>query len=86
VEIDWNWQELEEKEDCKELASDIEKQIIECKKIINDKEELKKQFENALHVKDKHYVKAMQEMNNHIDELIRGMKQQFNHMRTDYKN
>ena len=24
VEIDWNWQELEEKEDCKELAEDIE--------------------------------------------------------------
>lgn len=25
-------------------------------------------------------------MNNHIDELIRGMKGQFNHMRTDYAN
>jgi len=74
VEIDWNWQELEEKEDCKELATDIEKQIIECKKIIADKDDLKKQFEDALHSKDKHYVKAMQEMNNHIDELITRMK------------
>jgi len=25
VEIDWNWQELEEKEDCKELDQDIKK-------------------------------------------------------------
>jgi len=24
VEIDWNWQELEEKEDCKELAEVID--------------------------------------------------------------
>lgn len=67
VEIDWNWQELEEKEDCKELATDIEKQIVECKKIIADKEDLKEEFEKALHSKDKHYVKAMQDMNNHID-------------------
>lgn len=25
-------------------------------------------------------------MNNHIDELIRGMKAQFSHLRTDYSN
>ena len=74
VEIDWNWQELEEKEDCKELATDIEKQIVECKNIIAEKDKLKEQFEQALHAKDKHYVKAMQEMNNHIDELIMKMK------------
>ena len=86
VEIDWNWQELEEKEDCKELASDIEKQILECKKIIEDKEALKKQFEEALHGKDKHYVKAMQDMNNHIDDLIAQMKKQFLHMREFYAN
>lgn len=86
VEIDWNWQELEEKEDCKELASDIEKQILECKKIIEDKEALKKQFEEALHAKDKHYVKAMQDMNNHIDDLIAQMKKQFLHMREFYAN
>jgi len=86
VEIDWNWQELEEKEDCKELASDIDKQIIECKKIIADKEDLKSEFESALHAKDKHYVKAMQEMNNHIDELITRMKAQFLLMRQNYGN
>ena len=28
----------------------------------------------------------MQEMNNHIDELIRGMKAQFNAMRGDYSH
>ena len=40
VEIDWNWQELEEKEDCKELAEDIEVQVTACKKIIEDKDKL----------------------------------------------
>ena len=34
VEIDWNWQELEEKEDCKELAEDIEVQRRACEAII----------------------------------------------------
>jgi dynein regulatry complex protein 1 len=41
VEIDWNWQELEEKEDCKELDQDIKAQVIECQKIIEDKNRLK---------------------------------------------
>lgn len=86
VEIDWNWQELEEKEDCKELDQDIKKQVIECQNIIEDKNKLKEQFEEAIKAKDKHYVKAMQQMNTHIDELIRGMKIQFVRMRTDYAN
>lgn len=34
VEIDWTWQELEEKEDCEELAKDIEVQKDACKQII----------------------------------------------------
>ena len=44
VEIDWNWQELEEKEDCKELAEDIEVQVQACKKIIDDKDKLIGEF------------------------------------------
>lgn len=77
VEIDWNWQELEEKEDCKELDADIKKQVLECQKIIEDKEKLIHQFEEAIKGKDKDYVKAMQNMNQNIDELIQGMKKQF---------
>lgn len=37
-------------------------------------------------MKDKHYVKAMQDMNNAVDELINRMKSQFLLMRTDYGN
>ena len=44
VEIDWNWQELEEKEDCKELAEDIAGQVKNCKKIIDDKDDLIGEF------------------------------------------
>lgn len=84
VEIDWNWQELEEKEDCKELDTDIKKQILECKKIIEDKDMLKEEFEAALQSKDKHYVKQIQLMNTSVDDLIRRMKTQFLHMRTNY--
>lgn len=75
---------MEEKEDCKELDMDIKKQVVECQKIIEDKNKLKEQFEEAIKAKDKHYVKAMQQMNNHIDDLIRGMKTQFGQMRTNY--
>lgn len=71
VEIDWNWQELEEKEDCKELAEDIEVQIAACKKIIEDKELLTNEFKQTLIDKDKHYVNAMKDMTSYIDELIR---------------
>lgn len=59
---------------------------MECQLIISDKEKLKDQFEEAIKQKDKHYVKQMQNMNNHIDDLIRSMKEQFINMRTDYKN
>ena len=38
VEIDWTWQELEEKEDCEELAKDIEVQKDACQNIIAQKE------------------------------------------------
>ena len=57
VEIDWNWQELEEKEDCKELAEDIETQKAACQKIISDKQELIKEFELQIDSKDSHYIK-----------------------------
>ena len=44
VEIDWTWQELEEKEDCEELAKDIEVQKEACKNIISQKELLIQSF------------------------------------------
>ena len=74
VEIDWNWQELEEKEDCKELAEDIEAQKAACAKIISDKQELIKEFEGQINQKDSHYIKAIQKMSEDIDLLIKGMK------------
>lgn len=74
VEIDWNWQELEEKEDCKELAEDIEAQKTACAKIISDKTELIKEFEQQIDAKDSHYIKAIQKMSEDIDSLITNMK------------
>jgi len=84
VEIDWNWQELEEKEDCKELAEDIEAQKAACAKIISDKQELIREFEQQINQKDSHYIKAIQKMSEDIDALIMGMKDQFFKMRDDY--
>jgi ribonucleotide monophosphatase NagD (HAD superfamily) len=48
VEIDWTWQELEEKEDCEELAKDIEVQKEACKQIIAQKDDLIQQFMDQL--------------------------------------
>ena len=58
VEIDWTWQELEEKEDCEELAKDIEVQKEACKAIIKQKEDLIGTFVKQLQEKDDEYVKA----------------------------
>ena len=74
VEIDWNWQELEEKEDCKELAEDIEEQVKNCKKIIDDKDTLISEFQNAITSKDKSYVELIDRMDEDIDNLIGNMK------------
>tara|TARA_B110000285_G_C14658885_1_gene395202 strand:- start:92 stop:553 length:462 start_codon:yes stop_codon:yes gene_type:complete len=84
VEIDWNWQELEEKEDCKELAEDIEVQVTACKKIIEDKDKLIGEFQEAITIKDKAYVDLIGRMDDEVDELIVNMKAQFINMRTDY--
>jgi len=45
VEIDWNWQELEEKEDCKELDEEIKAQKDACNKIIDEKKVLIEEFD-----------------------------------------
>lgn len=84
VEIDWTWQELEEKEDCEELAKDIEVQKEACKSIIHQKDELIKGFMEQLRDKDEEYIKSGMKQNDDIDELILSMKGQFNDMRTDY--
>ena len=84
VEIDWNWQELEEKEDCKELAEDIEVQVTACKKIIEDKDKLIQEFQDAITTKDKSYVELIDRMDDDVDQLIGAMKLQFVNMRTDY--
>jgi dynein regulatory complex protein 1 len=84
VEIDWNWQELEEKEDCKELADDIEVQVTACKKIIDDKDHLISEFQEAITGKDKAYVDLIDRMDTEITSLLGQMQIQFVNIRTDY--
>ena len=84
VEIDWTWQELEEKEDCEELAKDIEVQKEACQQIIAQKDELIKSFMEQLRDKDEEYVKAGMKQNDDIDDLIKSMREQFINMRQDY--
>eukprot|EP00347_Sterkiella_histriomuscorum_P015059 403358464 len=84
VEIDWNWSELLDKEDCEELAKDIDMQKGECKAIIDQKENLIKLFMEQLKMKDEEYVKSLKRQNDDIDELIKAMRKQFNDMRQDY--
>lgn len=84
VEIDWTWQELEEKEDCEELAKDIEVQKEACKAIVKQKEELIKSFMEQLRVKDDEYMKSLKKQNDDIEDLIKSMRKQYVDMRTDY--
>ena len=50
---------MEEKEDCEELAKDIEVQKEACKGIIAQKNKLILEFEDQLKQKDEEYVKAL---------------------------
>ena len=75
---------MEEKEDCKELAEDIEVQVAACKRIIDDKDNLIGEFQEAITSKDKCYVELIDRMDDEIDKLIGLMKSQFIDMRTDY--
>lgn len=84
VEIDWTWQELEEKEDCEELAKDIQVQKEACKSIVKQKEELIQSFMEQLRVKDDQYMKSLKKQNDDIEDLIKSMRKQFIDMRTDY--
>ena len=75
---------MEEKEDCKELAEDIDVQVTACKKIIEDKDKLIQEFQDAITKKDKSYVELIDHCDDDIDQLIGSMKLQFTNMRTDY--
>lgn len=55
-----------------------------CAKIIDDKQELIKEFMQQIDQKDSHYIKAIQKMSDDIDLLIAGMKAQFGEMREHY--
>lgn len=84
VEIDWTWQELEEKEDCEELDKDIQVQKEACKAIIRQKEELITAFMKQGVERDDEYVKACRKQSEDIDVLIKGMAKQYDDARTDY--
>lgn len=84
IGIDFKWQELEDKEDCEELAQEIELQKAHCQSIIQNKEKLIKQFQDTLKGKDEEYVKSLETQGQNIVKLIGLMRIQFNSMRDEY--
>ena len=66
------------------FEQDIKAQQAACTKIIDDKQNLIKEFMAQIDTKDKDYIKAIQRMSSDINELIAGMKAQFVHMRQTY--
>ena len=84
IGIDLTWQDLEDKEDCEELAAEIEKQKEACKAIIDSKDTLIKQFMEQLKQKDDEYVKALKKQGEDIEKLIEAMRKQFFEMRLQY--
>lgn len=57
----------------------------ECKKIINDKQELIDEFLEQLKRKDQEYIKAMANMTDDIDTLIDRMQEQYKQLRAAYQ-
>jgi hypothetical protein len=49
------------------LAEDIEVQVSACKKIIEDKDKLIQEFQDAITTKDKSYVELIDRMDDDID-------------------
>ena len=84
IGIDFKWQELEDKEDCEELSREIEMQKAHCQSIIQNKEKLIREFQEALKNKDDEYVKSLKKQGEDIDKLIALMRIQFNSMRDEY--
>lgn len=84
IGIDFKWQELEDKEDCEELAHEIELQKSHCMSIIQNKERLIKEFQETLKNKDDEYIKSLKKQGEDIDRLIALMRIQFNSMRDEY--
>ncbi|CAI2360760.1 unnamed protein product [Moneuplotes crassus] len=84
IQIDFTWEELEEKEDCEELAQEIEMQKAKCQSIIQTKEKLIRQFQDTLKSKDAEYHKSLETQSLNIDKLIETMRRQFNTIRDEY--
>ena len=57
----------------------------ECKKIINDMQELIAEFLEQLKRKDQEYIKAMANMTDDIDTLIDRMQEQYKQLRAAYQ-
>jgi dynein regulatory complex protein 1 len=57
---------------------------VECRNIIEQKDNLIRTFMEELKQKDEEYVRSLKKQNDDIDEIIQAMRKQFIDMRDDY--
>ena len=86
IGIDFKWQELLEREDCEQLAAEIEEQKKDCFAILNSKDKLIASFQEQLKLKDEEYVKSLQRQGDAIDSMIDLMRDQYKQLRIEYAN
>ena len=84
IGIDFKWQELDEREDCEQLAVEIEDQKKECQAILDSKDKLIMQFQEQLKQKDEEYVKSLKTQRQAIDKMISSMRDQYDKLRRQY--
>jgi len=78
------WDDLLELEECEELAAAIEEQKAECRKIIENKDKLIKEFQEEIKEKDGFYVKAIRKQEEDIEKIIALMRKQYVSIRDEY--
>jgi dynein regulatory complex protein 1 len=83
--IAMKWASLFEKEIPLDLLNDMQAQQEACGKVINQKDELIKEFQLALRAKDEEYVKSLKRWAEDIDALLSSMTEQFREQQTQYE-
>ena len=83
IGIDFVWQELDDREDCEQLAKEIDEQKKKCQEILDSKDTLIRSFQEQLKQKDEDYVKSLKRQSKDIDRLIENMRSQYERLRAE---
>ena len=82
--IDLKWAELLEREIPQELHQEIELQMVACRSTIKSKDDLIKEFQRQLRVKDEEYVRTLRQQSEDVTDLLSRIRREFIEMQGEY--